>query len=262
MNISHSIILGLVEGITEFLPVSSTFHQIFAAKLLGLQQTEFLKLFEVIIQGGAILSVVILYIRELIQDKSLLKMVIISFIPTAVIGFALEKIIKNVFFQTDWLMLTAFLVVGIVFIVLEKRLKSNKIKLNKDIKDLTVKDALIIGLIQSFAVVPGVSRAGAVIIAMIFLRYDRAQSAKYSFILAIPTILAASALELLKSKDILMSNTSNFGLLIVGTIVAFGSSYIGVRWFIEYLKKHSLEVFGWYRLVIGALILLTLGRII
>ncbi|MEO6508885.1 MAG: undecaprenyl-diphosphate phosphatase, partial [Patescibacteria group bacterium] len=190
MNIFQSIILGVVEGITEFLPISSTFHLIFASKLLDIPQNDFLKLFEVVIQGGAILSVVILYIKELLSDRELLKKVIVSFLPTATIGFVLYKVIKNVFFEADLLMLAVFLIVGIIFIVVEKSHRNQA--LTQPIDKLTYKDAFIIGLVQALAVIPGVSRAGSVILAMIFLGYNRPNAAKYSFMLSIPTILAAS----------------------------------------------------------------------
>ncbi len=256
MNILHSIILGIVEGVTEFLPISSTFHQIFIAKLLGIQQNEFTKLFEVVIQGGAILSVVILYSQELLADRDLLKKVLISFLPTAVIGFVLYKVIKTIFFSNSWLMITVFALVGILYILVERYLVRGKAKLEKDIAKLTLKDALIIGLVQSFAVIPGISRAGSVILAMIFLRYNRAQSARYSFMLSIPTILAASGYDLLKMRHVLTSNTANMLPLVIGLVTAFVSSYIVIKWFIDYLKKNSLEVFGWYRLAVVILILL------
>lgn len=254
MNIIQSVILGIIEGITEFLPISSTFHLIFASKLLGIPQTDFAKLFEVVIQGGAILSVLILYIKELATDRELLKKVIVSFLPTATIGFVLYKVIKDIFFSTDWLMISVFLIMGVIFIITEKFLLKDK--LVRPLDKLTYKDALIVGLIQSLAVIPGVSRAGAVILSMIFLGYNRPNAAKYSFMLSIPTILAASGYDLLKMRHVLTSNMNNAVLLVVGTVAAFISAYIVVKWLIEYLKNHSLEIFGWYRILLVIIILL------
>jgi undecaprenyl-diphosphatase len=258
MNIFQTVILGIVEGITEFLPVSSTFHLIFTSNLLHIMQSDFVKLFEVVIQGGAILSVLFLYLQELVKDKNLMIKVVAAFVPTAIVGFVLEKIIKSVFFESNVLMLTAFFLVGLIFIGLELFLKKNKVVLKKEMKDITVKEALIIGAVQSLAVVPGVSRAGSVIVGMIGLGYKRSDAAKFSFMLSIPTILAASALELFKMRDTLTAQSGNVVVLLVGCIVAFMTSYIVIKWFINYLKNHSLEVFGWYRIIMTVLILLAM----
>jgi undecaprenyl-diphosphatase len=153
-------------------------------------------------------------------------------------------------------MLTAFFVVGLVFIILEYVLKNDKVALTKEVPNMTLKEALIIGVVQSLAVLPGVSRAGSVIVGMIFLKYKRTDAARFSFLLSIPTIFAASFLELFKMRDTLMSNSNNLMLLIVGCVVAFISSYIVVKWFINYLKNHSLEIFGWYRVLLVIIILL------
>ena len=258
MNIIQAVILGIVEGITEFLPVSSTFHLIFAAHFLGIAQNDFIKLFEVVIQGGAILSVLILYFKELFKDRALMMKVLASFLPTAAVGFVLEKIIKSVFFESTTLMLTAFFIVGVIFILMELFLKKKNIQLKKEITAITFKDALIVGLVQALAVVPGVSRAGSVIVGMIFLGYKRSDAAKYSFMLSIPTIFAASALELFKMRNVLTNQSNNILLLIVGSVISFIVSFIVIKWLIGYLKSNSLQVFGWYRFVVIGLILLSM----
>jgi undecaprenyl-diphosphatase len=255
MNIIQSLTLGVVEGITEFLPISSTFHLIFATKFLGLTQTDFNKLFEVFIQSGAIVSVLLLYFTDVVKDKDLMKKVLVSFIPTAIIGFALQKVIKDVFFESSYLMLTVFFVVGAIFIVSEYLIKSDKLKLANHLKSLSYKEAIIIGVIQSFAVIPGVSRSGAVILGMMYLRYRRTDAARYSFILSIPTIFAASALDLFKMRSIILSHSNNALLLVVGFAAAFISSYFVVKWLIRYLQNHTLAIFGYYRFILGALIL-------
>lgn len=255
MDIVHAIILGIVEGVTEFLPISSTFHLIFASKLLGIPQDEFAKLFEVFIQSGAIVAVLLLYFKELIKDQELIKKTIVGFIPTAIIGLGLYKVIKGIFFESELLMLSVFIIVGFVFILFEKWIKQGKIELVRSIKSLTYQEAIIIGLIQALAIVPGVSRAGAVILGMMFLKYKRDEAAKFSFILAIPTIFAASALDLWKGKEYLISHASSTIYLLIGFITAFISAYIVIKWLINYLKKNSFEGFGVYRIIVGILLL-------
>lgn len=256
MNMLQAIILGIVEGITEFLPISSTFHLIFTSKLLGIEQTEFTKVFEVFIQAGAVLSVVILYIKELWTDRDLMKKVVVSFVPTAVIGFLFYKVVKDVFFEAEWLMISMLFIVGVIFIIVERFSKKGKEKSGKNVKKITTRDAVIIGFIQALAIIPGVSRAGSVIVGMIFLGYERSNAAKYSFMLSIPTILAASGYDLLKMRHVLSDTSENTLLLIVGFLSAFISSFFVVKWLIDYLKNHSLEVFGWYRILLVIIILL------
>jgi len=258
MNYLQAIILGVVEGITEFLPISSTYHLIIASSILGLNQTDFVKLFEVFIQSGAILSVLLLYIKDVVKDKRLFILVGASFIPTAIVGLLLHKVIKNVFFETPLLMATVFIIAGIIFIVIEWLIKKEKIKLKLEIGDLTLKSAILIGLFQALAVVPGVSRAGAVIVTMMVMRYRRDDSAKYSFLLSIPTIFAASALDAFQMRGVMFANMNSFGLLLVGFVTAFISSYFVVKWFIRYLQTNTLTIFGIYRLVVGGTVLLSL----
>lgn len=256
MHILQSIILGVVEGMTEFLPISSTFHMIFASKFLGVPQNEFSKMFEVIIQPGAILSVILLYFREVINDFDLIKKTLAAFIPTAIIGLILYKIIKDVFFASPILMLTVFIAVGVVFIVFEYLVKKEKIRLDKKISALSYKDAILIGLIQALAVIPGVSRAGAVIVGMMALKYRRDEAAKFSFILAVPTIFAASFLDIYKGRDYLLHHNADDLTLLIGFITAFISSYFVVKWFIGFLKNNSLIGFGIYRFAVAILLLL------
>lgn len=258
MNVVQAIILGVVEGATEFLPVSSTFHLIFTSKLLGLPQSDFIKLFEVFIQAGAILSVFFLYFRDIWSNRELMKKIIISFIPTAVVGFIFYKIIKNIFFESDFLMLGVFGGLGILFIGFEYLVKNDKIKLAKKINDLSGLQAFIVGLVQALAILPGVSRAGAVMLGMMFLRYKRDEAAKYSFMLAIPTIFAASFFDLYKMRDVAFAYSNNFLVLIIGFSSAFISSYFIVRWFIGFLKSNTLVPFGLYRIILAIILLLYL----
>lgn len=250
MLLWHSLILGIIEGLTEFLPISSTFHLLFATRILGIPETEFVTFFTVFIQSAAILAVAVSFFREWLQDWKLLKNVVISFIPTAIIGFALHKVITQIFFNSPLLMMTAFALTGVLFIILEILIRQEKIKLIHSLDQISLPHALLIGLFQAAAVLPGISRAGAVIVIMMLLGYRRPEAAKYSFTLAIPTILGAAALDLFKSRAILFSATSNeFLILGVGCAAAFLSALVIVRWFIQFLRHHSLIPFGIYRLI-------------
>lgn len=256
MELVHSIVLGVVEGITEFLPLSSTAHLIIAAKLLGVPQTEYQKFFEVFIQSGAILAVALMYFRYLLNNTRLVVPIVISFIPTAIVGFILHDIIKGVFFESMGIIAFSFASVGLLFIVTEQLIKNHTLTLQKSINSLAVKDAMIIGLVQSLAVVPGISRAGAVIVAMLFLRYKREDAAIYSFLLAVPTIFAASLYDLYKSKDMLMNPQTDWLGLVVGFAVSFVVAYVAVRWLIGYLRHNTLVLFGYYRILLAIIVVL------
>jgi undecaprenyl-diphosphatase len=249
-----------VEGLTEFLPISSTFHLIFASKFLGLPDTDAQKLFEVVIQAGAILPVILLFGKEWLSDRKSLLKVAASFVPTAIVGFALHKVIKDVFFSTPLLMLGMFIGVGVIFLLLELAISQQKLKLDREANSITWLEAVVVGLAQALAVIPGVSRAGGVMVAMMLFGFKRDQAAKYSFSLGLPTILAAAAFDLLKMHKVVSSQAGSLiPLLMVGSVVAFVSSYIVIRWFINFLRKRSLVGFGVYRLVVGAGLLLS-GR--
>ncbi|MBI3397521.1 undecaprenyl-diphosphate phosphatase [Candidatus Woesebacteria bacterium] len=257
MNILQSALLGIIEGATEYLPISSTFHLIWTGKLLGIPQTEFQKLFEVVIQSGAILSVVVLFFKTIFEEKRLIKKVLVSFFPTAVVGLLLYKVIKNIFFENLVLQLVVFVSVGVLFIVFEKIYKKEGLPKNAD--EISVKEAVVVGLVQSLAIIPGVSRAGAVILALMYLGVNRKDAARYSFLLAIPTLLAASGLDLIKSRAVLTNQTGNMLLLTIGFTFSFISALVVVKWFISYLSKHDLKLFGWYRLAL-AIVLLSLAK--
>jgi undecaprenyl-diphosphatase len=256
MNIFHSVVLGIVEGLTEFLPISSTFHLLFTTKILGLPETEFSKFFNVFIQAGAILPVIFLFGNEWFKDRSQLQKVAVSFIPTALIGLLLHKVIKDVFFESSLLMIGMFIVMAGVFFAIEWLVQKKKLKLHRSIADLTYLQAAMIGIAQAVAVIPGVSRAGAVIVAMMLLGMRRDQAAKYSFTLAVPTILAAAALDVVKTNPAIVTDSGNLIVLAVGFGAAFVSSFVIIKWFISYLRQNSLHVFGVYRIIVGGVFLL------
>ncbi len=257
MEIYQAVLLGIIEGITEFLPISSTFHLIFAEQILGLEQTEFLKFFTVFIQAGGILAVLSLYGRELWTNRHLTKKVLLSFIPTAIFGFAFYKLIKGFFFENNLLMLAVFMIFGLIFIIYEWLLQKNKQVQTQDIASLSWQQSLLIGLAQALAVLPGVSRAGVVILAMMMLGQKRTEAAKYSFLLAVPTILGTAGFDLLKTQADLQISSQEILLVGVGFAVSFAVALIVLRWLIRYLQTNSLTIFGYYRLALG-LILLTL----
>lgn len=256
----QALILGIVEGITEFLPVSSTAHLILTSHFMQIADDQYLSFFEVFIQSGAILAVVVMYIQTMINNRELTRNVLVSFFPTAIIGFVLYKIIKTVFFSATGLIGFMLFFVGVLFLLLEYVVKEDRLKLHKSLKQVTIKQAIVIGLAQSLAVIPGVSRAGTVMLTMMAMGYKRSESALYSFMLAVPTIMAASVYDLYKSRDILMSSTTSLSPLLLGFITSFAVAYISVKWLIGYLQKHSLVPFGFYRIALAILVMFFIAR--
>ncbi len=256
MNNFFSLILGGVEGVTEFLPISSTAHLIIVSHLLSLHQTDFLKMFEVVIQTGAILAVIVKFGYLMKKNRNLIINLSFSFFPTAFVGFVLYKIIKNVLFDNLGVIFFSLLVGGVVFLIIEFLIKREKIILNKKLRNLNWRDAVVIGLFQSLAVVPGVSRAGAVIVGMLLLGYKRGDSVLYSFLLAVPTIIAAGAFDLLKTGVVL--SHSQIVFLGIGLFSSYIFAIFSINWFISYLKKNDFIVFGLYRIALGVIGLLAL----
>lgn len=255
MNILHSLILGLVEGLTEFIPVSSTFHLITVSRLLGLEQSDFIKLFQVVIQSGAILSIAWLYKDKIRLNKPLQKNLAYSFIPTAIVGALLYKFIKDYFFENTILQLSVFGGVGILFVALEWYINRTNRLLTRTLGDITPGSAVMIGLIQVLSVIPGVSRSGSILFGMIALGYKRATAAEYAFMLSLPTILAATTLDLYQNITLLQALELNQAFyLLLGTFSAFISALWVMKWLISYLGTHTLAIFGYYRLLVVALL--------
>ena len=251
MDILHSIVLGIVEGITEFLPISSTGHLILASKLLSIPQTDFVKTFEIAIQSGAILSVISLYWKDILKSGDTLKKVLVAFIPTGIIGFILYKMIKQYLLGNSNIVLWSLALGGIALIALEMYLKRRKIT-EKDIAKVTYKDALIIGVIQSISVVPGVSRSAATIFGGMAMGMDRKTAVEFSFLLAVPTMLAATGLDLVKTS--FNFSTSEWGVLAVGLITSYIVAIVAIKWLISYVRRYSFIPFGIYRIVIAILL--------
>ena len=249
MNLLHAIIFGVVEGITEFLPISSTGHLILTGRLLGLQNSEFLKTFEISIQLGAILAVVAIYWRSLLMNWEILKRVLIAFFPTAVIGFLLYTLIKKYLLSSEPVVLVALAVGGIFLILFELFHRENESAVQSQLEKISYKQSFFIGIFQSLAMVPGVSRSAATIIGGLSLGLTRKTIVEFSFLLAVPTMLAATALDLLKNSSEFSMDQMNF--LAVGALASFIVALLSIRFLIRFINRHSFISFGVYRIVIA-----------
>lgn len=250
MSLLHAIILGIVEGITEFLPISSTGHLILTAKILGLTQTEFLKSFEISIQVGAIFAVLVLYWKKLLLDFEIFKRVSAAFLPTAIVGFALHKLIKKFLIGNLHVVLGAFFVGGVILILFEKLHKEENSKTG-EIRQISYAQSILIGLCQSLAVIPGVSRSAATIVGGLVLGIQRKTIVEFSFLLAIPTLVAATALDLLKSSSAFSSSQWEF--LFAGAFASFVVAIFSIRFFLAFISRYSFKAFGWYRIAVALL---------
>ncbi len=254
MNILDAIILGVVEGVTEFLPVSSTGHMILVGHALGIADSAFTKSFEVIIQLGAILAIVLLYRKTILRDfRSVLK-VMTAFVPTAIIGYALYKSIKQYLLGNEVVVVLALVIGGVLIVLFErmyvKTTEGPSVE-GEVFAPVTYKKAVYIGLFQSLAVIPGVSRSAATIIGGEILKLPKKTIVEFSFLLAIPTMLAATVLDIYKDPSVLSGG--NFGLLSVGFVTAFVVALFVVKYFLRFIQKHTFEVFGYYRIIVGIL---------
>lgn len=253
MTIIHSILLGLIEGITEFLPISSTAHLIIAAKALRIPSSDFLASFLISIQVGAILSVAVLYAKTIIKNPKLILKIAAAFIPTAIIGLAAYKLVKEYLFDSLPLIASALFIGGIIIILLEKyfaRLNYDQPALEeKDLDSISYRQAACIGIFQSLAIVPGVSRSAATIMGGLSMGLSRKNIVEFSFLLALPTMLAATALDLYKTPPILNGNELNIWL--IGLIVSFITAVLGIKFFLKFIKKNDFQIFGWYRIIIA-----------
>lgn len=255
MNLLDALILAIVEGLTEFLPISSTGHMILASHLLGIENSEFLKTFEISIQLGAILAIAVMYMKRFFKSFEIYKKLIVAFIPTATVGFLLYKIIKQYLFNS-WVVSISLILGGILLIIWDKKVKEAQSTIN-ELEKISYKNAFYIGFIQIISVIPGVSRAGASILGGIFNGLDRNQATEFSFLLAVPTMLAATSYDLLKTP--MHFTNEQLSLLAIGITGAFISAWIAVRLLIRFLQHHGFGMFGWYRIALGLVFLILLG---
>lgn len=258
MTILQAIILGIVEGVTEFLPVSSTGHLILTSKLLGIADSDFLKSFEIAIQFGAILAVVVLYWKKIWSSKDNWKKIVVAFLPTAILGFLLYKVLKNYLLSSQMVVIWALALGGIVLIAFELWHKKYGKAGVAEINQITYKKSFLTGVWQSLAIIPGVSRSGATIIGGLAMGISREAIVEFSFLLAIPTMAAATGYDLFKSGASFSGN--QIYLLILGFVVSFVVAMAAIKWFIGYIKNHSFIWFGVYRIIIALLFWLLIVR--
>lgn len=257
MNFFEVLIFGIVEGFTEFLPISSTAHLLVTGELFNIPSTDFLKTFVVVIQLGAILSVVVLYWKKISQNWEINKRILFAFLPTAVIGFLLYNIIKDVLFEDFKTISTALLVGGIVLIIFELFFgKKNEKTGDEELEKIPYWKSFCIGLAQSLAVIPGVSRAAATILGGMMLGIKRKTIVEFSFLLAIPTMAAASGYDLLQTGASFSSQ--EFLMLVIGFVLSFVFAIIGVKFLINFIQKKNFTYFGVYRILLGILLFIFL----
>lgn len=268
IEILKAILFGIVEGITEWLPVSSTGHMILLDEFVKLQVSEeFYEMFQVVIQLGAIMAVILLFFQKLnpfssgktrAQRRSTWQLwfkVVVAVIPSAVIGLLFDDWMDEHLYKY-WVVAIALIVYGVAFIFMERRNESRSLKI-KNVYDIDYRTAILIGCFQCLSLIPGTSRSGSTILGAIILGVGRSAGAEFSFFLAIPTMLGASALKFVK---FLISGVGAGGLeivvLIVGCVVSFIISVVVIRGLMEYVRKHSFAAFGVYRIILGGLVLL------
>lgn len=251
MDIIQAIIIGIIEGFTEFLPISSTGHMIVASKFLGVSQDHLIKAYEVIIQFAAIMAVLLLYKEKLSFKKiSLWQKIFVAFLPLAIVGFLFKDIIKTLF--TVEIVAWMFILGGIIFLIVEKFYKEEQSH-TSEVEKVTTRQALWIGLAQIFSLIPGTSRAGATIIGGLLVGLDRKTSAEFSFLLAIPVMAAVSGYDLLKHYSEFAD--ANWGAFIIGFVTAFVVAYLTIKLFLVFLQRFTFVAFGWYRIILGILLL-------
>lgn len=253
MSFLDAFFIALIEGLTEFLPVSSTGHMMIATALLGVKASPFVKLFTVAIQLGAILSVVVMYFKRFFKSVNFYFKLIVAFIPAAIAGLLLgdyiDAALENVFGVA-----VALFVGGIILLYVDKWFAGST--LDKE-GDITFLKALKIGAFQCIALFPGISRSGATIVGGMAQKLTRKNAAEFSFFLAVPTMFAATAKKLVDFyKDGLTLNSNEISLLIFGNAVAFIVAILAIKFFIEMLNKNGFRAFGWYRIIVGAVLII------
>ncbi|MBK8615189.1 MAG: undecaprenyl-diphosphate phosphatase [Flavobacteriales bacterium] len=256
MTILQAILIAIIEGLTEFLPVSSTGHMIIGSTLMGIAADDFVKLFTVAIQFGAILSVVVLYWRRFFETLTVYPLLVVGFIPAAIMGLTFKSQI-DLLLENVGVVAVALLLGGIFFLFIDKLFPHD----GKDRdRPITWLDALVIGCFQVIAMIPGVSRSAATIIGGLTRKLSRKQAAEFSFLLAVPTMAAATAKSMWDYIDDGGTFTpEHWKLFAVGNVVAFIVALLAIKGFVGFLTKHGFALFGWYRIAVGALLLVLLA---
>jgi len=251
MTLFQSIIIAIIEGLTEFLPVSSTGHMILASAAMNIHDNDFVKTFEVAIQLGAIMAIVLIYAKRFFQGLTIYYKLTAAFIPTAVIGFLAYDIIKGYLFNPI-VVSVSLILGGIVLILIDKKVVAKESK-TEELESISYKSAVSIGFIQCLSMIPGTSRAAATIVGGVFNGLDKKQATEFSFLLAVPTMFAATGYDLLKA-DIAFTSNELF-LLGIGLVVAFVTAWIAVKIFLKIVSNYGFKHFGYYRIILGALFL-------
>jgi len=259
MTLLHSIVLAVVEGLTEFLPISSTAHLVFVSSLMGIQASGFTKSFEIVIQLGAVLAVALLYVKTVLHNLKLIIPVLIGFVPAAIAGVLVYPVIKSA--MGDPFIVGVVLAIGgagiVLFEVWMQKQKGSIVSLAA----VSNRTGLKIGLYQALSVIPGVSRAASTIIGGMAEKLDRKTAVEFSFLLSVPTVVGASAFELLHSWRTVLAG-GNLHVLVIGFIVSFVVALVAVKWFIRFVQTHSLKAFGWYRIIVGIAVVVWFVRIV
>ncbi|WP_409477775.1 undecaprenyl-diphosphatase UppP [Pseudobdellovibrio sp. HCB154] len=249
MSYLHVVILALVEGLTEFLPISSTGHLILTSHFLGLTSDDFLKAFQIIIQFGAIMAVVVMYWKRFLKvDINFYKKIAFGSFPVLLAGFLLKDVIDQ-WLDSTVIVAWSLVIGGIVFVLADMYIKPTQGK-----HDISVLDSVKIGLIQCIALIPGISRSGATILGAQTLRYEKTSAAEFSFFLAVPTLTAATLYKAWKIRHII--DSTNAPHLIVGIILSFIFAWLAIKGFIAFVSRHGFKWFGFYRIVLGLLVLI------
>jgi len=259
MLLAKAAVMGVVEGLTEFLPISSTGHLILAGALLGFDDDK-AKVFDIAIQTGAIFAVILVYwekisatvkaLRYQLEAQRFVLNVFIGFLPAVILGLLFGKLIKAHLF-TPWVVATTFIVGGFIILWAERRPPAS-VRI-RAVEDMRGRDALMVGLVQCLAMVPGTSRSGATIIGGMLLGLSRKAATDFSFFLAIPTLIGAGVYSLYKERALL--SVEDIPLFATGLVVSFISAWICVRWLLKYIASHSFEIFAWYRIAFGLVVL-------
>ena len=255
MNLFQAIILAIIEGLTEFLPVSSTGHMIIGSSLMGIQSNEFVKLFTVAIQLGAILSVIVLYFKHFFQSVGFYLKLLVAFLPAVFFGLLLSDKIDQLM-ESPLTVAIALLIGGIILLFVDKWFKDGNID---NTNDITYSTALKIGLFQCLSMIPGTSRSAATIVGGMSQKLTRKAAAEFSFFLAVPTMFGATSKKLYDFyKDGYQISAEQVNLLIIGNVVAFIVAMLAIKYFITFLQTRGFQLFGWYRIIAGGIILVLL----
>ena len=253
MNYLQALILAIIEGITEYLPVSSTGHMIITSSVMGIASDDFTKLFTIVIQLGAILSVVVLYFKRFFQTWDFYLKLLVAFLPAVVLGLLLNDVIDELL-ESPVTVAISLVIGGFILLKVDTWFKSSETAPDND--KISYLTALKIGFFQTIAMIPGVSRSGATIVGGMSQKINRKTAAEFSFFLAVPTMFGATAKKLFDYyQDGLVLSSQQINLLLVGNIVAFIVAMFAIKTFIDYLSKNGFKIFGYYRILIGLLIL-------